>query len=94
MKKGTTDAAIEDLVVAACTETTTAREKYVYREALRGLVRLAKSEQMLEMKSDIGRLTARIAGRAARRQAKAILLAHRLGAKGGPGQRQLEFNQR
>lgn len=52
-----TETAIEHLVVAACGEQASARKKHVYREALRGLVRLAKSECMFEMKTDVGRLT-------------------------------------
>lgn len=89
-----TEITIENLVSATCREQASAREKHVFREALRGLVRLAKSEQMLEMKADVSRLTGALAARAARRQARAILLAHRLGITAEPGQRPLEFNQR
>jgi hypothetical protein len=93
MKKRTTDAAIEDLVVAACNETTTAREKHMYREALRGLVRLARSDQMFEMRSNVNRLTAGVASRAARRKARAVLLAQRRTGHDRPGERLLEFHQ-
>jgi hypothetical protein len=61
MKKRTNDAAIDDLVAAACNEATTARDNHVYREALRGLVRLARSEQMFEMRSNVNILTGGIA---------------------------------
>jgi hypothetical protein len=44
---------IEDLVNLHCGESANARTRHVYREALRSLVRLAKAEQMFEMKSDI-----------------------------------------
>lgn len=95
MKKRTsTDTTIEDLVAANCSETTSLREKHVYREALRGLVRLAKAEHMFDMKTSVDRLTGGIGARAARRQAKAILLAQRLGRPTAAGQKQLEFNQR
>jgi hypothetical protein len=89
-----TETTIEELVAANCSETSTSRERHMYREALRGLVRLAKSEQMLEMKTTIDRLAGGVAARAARRQARAILLAQRLGATRHPGQQKLEFNQR
>jgi Arc/MetJ family transcription regulator len=93
-KRITTDIVIENLVAATCRDTTSSREKHMYREALRGLVRLAKSEHMLEMKANVDRLTGANAARAARRQAKAILLAQRLGATAEAGQKQLEFDQR
>ena len=87
-----TETAIDNLVAATCGENTTAHARHVYREALRGLVRLAKSEQMLEMKTNVDKLTGVAVARAARRQAKAILLAQRLA--GSAGQQQLEFNRR
>ena len=40
-----TDEVIEALVHASCGDTASAHEKYVYRESLRNLVRLAKAEQ-------------------------------------------------
>jgi len=40
-----TDEVIEALVIAACGETASAHERFVYRESLRNLVRLAKAEQ-------------------------------------------------
>lgn len=48
-----TEEMIEELVDVTCGAQAGAREKHVYREALRSLVRLAKSEQMYEMKADI-----------------------------------------
>lgn len=48
-----TDEMIADLVDLTCGEQAGARERHLYREALRSLVRLAKAEQMFEMKSDI-----------------------------------------
>jgi hypothetical protein len=86
-----TELSIEDLVAVVCGAEATAREKHVCRESLRGLVRLAKSEQMLEIRTSADRLTGTYAARVARRRAKALILAHRRGV--GPGQTQLEFNQ-
>lgn len=90
-----TEIVIDNLVAAACGENASAQARHVYREALRGLVRLAKSEQMLEIKTSVDKLTGPAVARAARRRAKAILLAQRL--KGSPQsgkQQQLEFNRR
>lgn len=52
-----TETAIEQLVTAFSGANATAREKHICREALRSLVRLAKSEQMLELKMDVDKLT-------------------------------------
>jgi hypothetical protein len=48
------DEVIEALVYASCGETASAHEKYVYRESLRNLVRLAMAEQRQGWKSYIG----------------------------------------
>jgi hypothetical protein len=89
-----TETAIDDLVAATCGENATAREKHVCREALRGLVRLARSEHLCEMKANVEKLTGAAVARAARRHAKAILLAQRLASSSKPEQKPLEFNQR
>jgi len=52
------DDMIEDLVNVTCGEQAGSRERHVYREALRSLVRLAKAEQMYEIKADARMLTA------------------------------------
>jgi len=51
------DDMIEDLVKVTCGEQASSRERHVYREALRSLVRLAKAEQMYEMRADVRVLT-------------------------------------
>lgn len=51
--KYSTETLIEDLVTATYGDNVSAREKHAFGEALRGLVRLAKAEQMLEMRTDI-----------------------------------------
>jgi hypothetical protein len=51
---------IEDLIVATLGESRTAREKHLFRQALHGLVRLAKAEQMLEIRSNVKKLTGTI----------------------------------
>lgn len=52
-----TETVIEQLVTAFSGENATVREKHTCREALRNLVRLAKSEQMLDLKMDVEILT-------------------------------------
>ncbi|HEV7618556.1 MAG TPA: hypothetical protein VGO51_10690 [Burkholderiaceae bacterium] len=55
--KPSTEQVITDLIDTFYERDLTVREKYVFRESLRGLVRLAKSEQMLEMKANVKKLT-------------------------------------
>lgn len=47
------DEVIADLIDVVCGEQASARERHLYREALLSLVRLAKAEQMYEMRSDV-----------------------------------------
>ena len=84
-KKSSTDLAIDNMVAANCHADAPARETHLYRESLRALVRLAKSEHLLEMKVDIERLTGALAARAARRRTKGLLSA------ASAGQRSLEL---
>lgn len=53
-----TEVVIEALVAANCGEDGSARERHLYRQALLSLVRLAKSEQIAEMKASAERLAA------------------------------------
>jgi hypothetical protein len=55
--KYTTEELIEELTAVTCGDAATAREKRIFTEALRGLVRLAKAEQMLELRTDVKKLT-------------------------------------
>ncbi|GAB3547282.1 hypothetical protein GCM10027343_26330 [Noviherbaspirillum agri] len=86
-----TDVVIENLITATFGEEPSAREKHVYREALRGLVRLAKSEQVVEIKSSVKKLTGAMEVTSARRRAKAVLLAQRLPGLLDQAQQQFEF---
>jgi hypothetical protein len=49
-----TDQAIIDLIEAA--GTMNSRERYLYRQSLQALVRLAKTEQMNEVRANVGML--------------------------------------
>lgn len=52
-----TDQVVSDLISSLLPQDSSARQKHVLREALTSLVRLAKSEQMLEMKNNVRLLT-------------------------------------
>jgi hypothetical protein len=92
-KKLDTDAVIESLVVATCGEDASARQKHVLRENLRGLVRLAKAEQIADIKASVRKLAGAQESHSARRRAKALLLAQRLPDLFNQGQQQFEFKQ-
>ncbi|OGB24763.1 MAG: hypothetical protein A3I66_24675 [Burkholderiales bacterium RIFCSPLOWO2_02_FULL_57_36] len=51
--KHSTEELIEKLTSATCGENASIREKRVFKEALRSLVRLAKAEQILELRTDV-----------------------------------------
>jgi hypothetical protein len=53
-----TEEAVAGLLNAHHADALSARERHVYREALHALVRLAKSELMVEMKANVKKLTA------------------------------------
>ncbi|HYD95523.1 MAG TPA: hypothetical protein VEC01_09365 [Noviherbaspirillum sp.] len=92
-KKLDTDDVIENLITATMGDGATARERHIFRENLRSLVRLAKAEQVLEIKASVKRLSGVIEAHSARRRAKAILLAHRLPGVLDQAQQQFEFKQ-
>jgi hypothetical protein len=84
---------IESLVAATLGDEATLREQYIYRENLRSLVRLAKSEQVVEIKENVRRLTGALEMSSARRRAKAVLLAQRLPGILTSAQQKFEFDQ-
>lgn len=55
--KYSTEDLIEELTIATYGENVSAREKHVFAAALRGLVRLAKAEQMRELRADAKKAT-------------------------------------
>lgn len=81
-----TEKLINDLVISMLPPESTLREQYVLREALNSLVRLAKSEQMMEVKNNVRRLTGSFAEQASRGRLRtgSIVVA-------GEGQQQFEF---
>ncbi len=63
-----TDRVIAELVATASEKHLTMRERYLLTESLRNLVRLAKSELVSEIKSNVHRLTGGLAQPARRRR--------------------------
>lgn len=61
-----TDQVVSDLIVSLLPQDCSMRQQHLLREALNSLVRLAKSEQMLEMKNNVRRLTGPVIDPAAR----------------------------
>lgn len=53
MTQYSTDTMIEEMVEALYGNTVSVRQKHLYREALRALARLAKAEQLREMRRDL-----------------------------------------
>lgn len=92
-KKLDTESVIENLIVATFGEQVTARQRHIFRENLRGLVRLAKAEQVAEIKASVKKLTGNQEALSARRRAKAVLMAQRLPSLFDQGQQQFEFKQ-
>ena len=85
-----TDILIEDLINATYGNDTNARQKFVFKEALLGLVRLAKAEQVLEMRTTLGKLIGDPSLVASRQRTKYRQRKH---PQSGRWPEQLEFNQ-
>lgn len=90
-KKLDTEDVIENLITATLGEDATARQRFMFRESLRGLVRLAKAEQIVEIKANVRQLTGALESHSARRRAKAMMIAQRLPGLLDHGQQQFEF---
>lgn len=56
-QKPETEKLIANLIEATFAQPLRSREKHLFRESLHSLVRLAKAEQMLEMRSNVEKLT-------------------------------------
>ncbi len=52
-----TEQTIDELIAATFTSHSTLKEKYFFRESLRNLVRLAKAEQLRDMRMDVAKVT-------------------------------------
>ena len=85
MSSGPTAKLIDELVLAVDGTAHDARARHVLAQALHGLVRLARSEQLLDMQRD----AARAVGAGSRRETRALM--RRLGTGSTRGQRQLRL---
>jgi DNA-binding transcriptional regulator LsrR (DeoR family) len=92
-KKLDTDDVIENLITATLGEEATARQLHIFRENLHSLVRLAKAEQVVEIKANVRRLAGVLEAHSARRRTKALLMAQRLPGILDQAQQQFEFKQ-
>lgn len=68
----TTQEMVESLTSAYCAQHADIRQRHVFEQTLHALVRLAKSEQMLEIKASVKKLTGAIVAEPERRQTKVI----------------------
>lgn len=93
MKKKTDSDVVIESLVAAVLKNAGARERHIFRENLRSLVRLAKAEQVAEIKANVRRLAGALETHSARRRAKAVLMAQRLPGMLDQAQQQFEFKQ-
>lgn len=75
MSSGPTEKLIDELVLAIVGTARDARARHVLAQALHGLVRLARSEQLLDMQRD----ATRAMGAGSRRETRALM--PRLGAR-------------
>jgi hypothetical protein len=91
MRARPTEKVIEDLLVATYGYKTSMREQYNFRQALYCLVQLAKAEQVLEIKTNVKKLTGSIMSLESRRKTRSIL--QRVEATALHGQQQLEFDR-
>lgn len=89
MSQRGTDTVVEELVAAACGDQHDARTRHIFTQALHGLVRLAKSEQLLAMRRDAEKALGATASAAQRRHSRALL--RKLAMDASSGQRCLQF---
>jgi hypothetical protein len=91
MYKRRTDKVIEDLIAATCGPLSGSQQRFVFAQALHGLVRLAKAEQLLEIRLDTERAVGGVACASRKRQTRAIL--RKIGIDVKSRQRELEVGQ-
>lgn len=91
-KKLETDLVIESMIIATLDKDATARQKHLYRESLRSLVRLAKSEQIRDIKMDVAKLTGMLGAHSSKKRSRALRFVQRLPSIFQGRQQQFEFN--
>ena len=85
-----TDVLIQDLLDATYGTDVNARQKFIFKQALLGLVRLAKAEQIQEMRTTVEKLIGDPTFIACRQKSKS---RHKNHAQQGRWPQQMEFNQ-
>lgn len=89
--ESTVETVIEQIIEAAFAEKS-AREKHLFRASLHNLVRLARTEQIMEIKSSVRALTGAVAVNAHGRKARVNPVLHDM-ETAGLRQQQFEFAQ-
>jgi hypothetical protein len=84
-----TDILVEDLLNATYGNSASTREKFVFRQALLGLVRLAKAEQVFEMRTTVEKL---IGGKTSVASRQRNRQRGRNDARSGGGPEQMQFS--
>ncbi len=90
MQISSTEKIIEDLIHATQGEGMSTREQYVLRQALHGLARQARIEQMAEMRANVEKMTGTAAMTFSRHHAKILL--KRVACRSNGLQQQFEFD--
>jgi hypothetical protein len=86
----TTDGLIEDLLDATYGKDAHIRQKFAFKQALLGLVRLAKAEQVFEMRTTVDKLIGVNSSVEARQRTKS---RQRSQAQAGRWPQQMQFSQ-
>lgn len=76
---------IEELISSTYGERADARTRHLFSHALHGLVRLAKAEQMREIRRDIARATSEATAVTARDETQELLRRVGMHLRAGPG---------
>lgn len=88
--QSSTDALIQELLDATYGQDVHVRQKFVFKQALLGLVRLSKAEQVFEMRTTVEKLIGNQLLSAVRQRAKSRQGNH---AQSSRWPQQLEFSQ-
>lgn len=91
MRMHATENIIEEIIASTYGEQLDARRRHVFGQALQGLVRLAKAEQLLDIRLDAQRAAGLSGNASARRQTRSILRRIGLDLELDQAQRKLEF---
>ncbi|MDC8757359.1 hypothetical protein [Janthinobacterium fluminis] len=91
MPTRTSEKIIEDLIIAVYGPAPEPRRQYQLAQSLHALVRLAKTEQLRELKADVERAAGAAAGSGSRRETRTIL--RKIGMNCNARQGQFQFDK-